>query len=591
MALDGVLLSFIAAEINSRLENARVDRVLQPERDELDIVFRMRKGSVRLLISASSNNPRLHFTQNPKENPASPPMFCMLLRKHLSSARFTGAEQSGFERILFLNFDCYNEFGDQVKKRLAVEIMGKHSNIILIDENGRITEAIKHIDDTMSSKREVLPGIRYELPPQQDKLNPVVAQPEEIMQRVLAIGAGELQKALLTVLQGVSPIVCRELAKQACRDTTIRTKELLPEQKERLIFFLKRFSQDIKENKGLPQLVMDAKTGKPIDFSFLDITQYGTAASVKRYDDFSQLLDAYYTERDRIERVSQRGHDFLNVITNAVERISRKIDNQLLELKACDGREQLRIIGDLISSNIHNLKRGQSHCELENYYEEDLPKLAILLDPMLSPQQNSQKYFKEYRKAFVAEKFLKEQIEAGERELKYLETVFDELSRASGENELLEIREELVQEGYLKNRAGTRRQGRMVKESPPHRFLSSDGFEILVGRNNRQNDKLTLKIAAKNDIWLHTRNIPGAHVIIRAGALKVPNSTVTQAAILAALHSHAGKSAQVPVDYTFVKNVKKPSGAKPGMVIYEDFKTAFVSPDSELSESLKQKNK
>jgi predicted ribosome quality control (RQC) complex YloA/Tae2 family protein len=584
VALDGALLSFITAEINTRLESARIDKIQQPEKDEIDITFRLRGGNEKLLLSASSNNPRAHFTQIVKENPMTAPMFCMLLRKHLSSARFAGATQPGLERILFLNFDCYNEFGDEVKRTLVIEIMGRHSNIMLLDEHSRIMDAVKHIDDTMSSKRQVLPGLLYEMPPKQDKTDVTDILPEEVLAKLRG-QKGELGKALIGVLQGVSPVVCRELAQLACRDAAAHVEAMTAEGEERLCYFLKKLSSDLKAAQGVPVLISQAKSGRPLDFSFMDITQYGTAASVRRYDGFSQLLDAFYSERDRVERVTRRAHDMLNVITNAVERISHKLDNQRNELKACVGRDRLKICGDLISSNIFKLERGMSRCELENYYENGSPLVAISLDPQLTPARNAQKYYRDYHKAATGEKVLREQISLGEKELAYLETVFDELSRATGESELAEIRDELTGEGYLKKHA--KRTDKRIHENAPLKFRSTDGFEIRVGRNNRQNDKLTLKMADKRDLWLHTRNIPGAHVIIQADGMPVPDSTLSQAAMLAALHSHAKDSAQVPVDYTFVKNVKKPSGAKPGMVIYDDFKTAFVRPDTELAAKLK----
>ena len=584
MALDGALLSFITAEINTRLENAKVDKLQQPERDEIDISFRLRGGSEKLLLSASSNYPRAHFTAVPKENPMTAPMFCMLLRKHLSGARFAGAEQPGLERILFLHFDCYNELGDAVRRTLAVEIMGRHSNIILIDEKGRIMDAVKHIDETMSSRRQVLPGLRYELPPKQEKRDVTDIPPQEVLEKLHG-QRGELSRALIGILQGVSPVVCRELAQLACRDAGARVEQMTPGQEERLAFFLKNLSAAVKDGRGTPVLVSDAKTGRPLDFSFMEITQYGTAASVRKYENFSQMLDAFYCERDRVERVTRRAHDMLGVITNAVERISRKLDNQRAELATCGDRERLKVCGGLVSSNIHRLERGMSRLEAENYYEEGSPTVGIALDPQLTPAQNAQKYYREYRKAATAEKYLREQIAIDEKELAYLDTVFDELSRAACESELAEIRDELVGEGYLKRHTGGRAEKRL-RENAPLKFRSSEGFEIFIGRNNRQNDKLTLKTADKRDLWLHTRNIPGAHVIVAARGGAVPPGTLRQAAVLAALHSRAKDSSQVPVDYTQVKNVKKPSGAKPGLVIYDDFKTLFVRPDTELAESL-----
>lgn len=586
MALDGVLLHFLTKELNERLAGARVDKIQQPERDEVDLVFRGREGSPRLVLTASPNNPRVHLSRIPRENPMQPPMFCMLLRKHLSGARFAGAEQPGLERILFVHFDCRNELGDEVRRTLAAEIMGRRSNVILLDENGRIMDAVKRVDASMSSVRQILPGLQYAMPPAQHKAALTAADPAQVAAGVRQ-GHGEAAKALLGLVQGVSPVVCREMIALACRDAGTRAEDMTPEQEERLAFFLGRLIRAVQAGEHTPVLIKDTATGRPLDFSFLNITQYGTAASVKSYPDFSTLLDDFYSERDRVENVGRRAHDMFTVISNAVERVSRRIDNQLAELRRSEDRAALKIRGDLISANMYRLKKGMTRCELENYYEEGSPRLPVELDPALTPSQNAQKYYKEYRKASVAEKYLTGQIAAGRSELEYLDTVFDELSRAGGVSEIAEIREELIAEGYLRRHGA--KAARRQKDSEPLHFRSADGYRILVGRNNRQNDRLTLHTAAKTDIWLHTRNIPGAHVIVSARGDAVPDSTLTQAAELAAFHSKARGSAQVPVDYTLVKNVKKPAGAKPGKVIYEDFHTAYVRPDPAVAAQCREK--
>lgn len=582
MALDGIFLSLIKNEINKTLEFAKVDKVQQPEKDEIDIIFRLRGGAEKLLISASANNPRIHFTQNSKENPMQAPMFCMLLRKHLCGGRFVGARQEGLERILFLDFECYNELGDQVRRTLAVEIMGRHSNIMLIDEDNRILDAVKHIDESMSAVRQVFPGMRYELPPAQDKLNILEVSPNELTQKILSHETGLLDKAILNSIQGVSPIICREIAQLVCRNTDTKVSLLDEAQQMRLTFFLQRISDDLKNNISTPIMVQDASTHKPLDFAFMEITQYGRATSTKNYETFSQLLDNFYFERDKTEHFSQRSQDILRIIANASERASRKIELQKAELVKCADRQYLKICGDLISSNLYKIKKGDTACELENYYVEGNPPQIIKLDFMLTPAQNAQKYYKEYRKASIAENHLLEQIETAQTEFEYLDTVFDELSRASFESELADIREELICEGYIKSRGKIKNSKngfvRKLKESKPLKFISPDGFDVYVGRNNHQNDRLTMKLAAKTDVWLHTRNIPGAHVVISANNTQIPDNTITYAASLAAAHSKARESRQVPVDYTLVKHVKKPSGAKPGMVIYDNFKTAFVNP-------------
>lgn len=586
MALDGVFLSFLTRELNEALEGGRVDKVHEPEKDEIDIVFRLRSGSAKLLLSSNPNSPRIHLTDTNKENPMSPPMFCMLLRKHLTGAKFAGVRQPGFERIVFVDFLARNELGDEVLRTIAVEIMGRYSNIILIDENGRIIDAVKHVDITMSRERQVLPGLQYELPPKQDKLSLSETPADAIVAKIRQGKDCELQKAIISTVQGVSPIVCRELSLLACGDATARVASLSGDDFKRLSSVLETLRGNIAARNGTPVLVADPATRKPKDFSFMPIKQYGDAVLTSEYKTFSELLDAFYTERDLMERMSQRSRDILNVITAAQARITRKLANQRTELERSRGREKLRICGDLVSANLYRLKKGMTSCRVVNFYEEDEPEVTVELDPTLTPSQNAQKYYNEYRKLSAAEKYLKEQIAAGEEELAYLETVLDELSRVQAESGLAEIRQELADEGYIKRRSVN--GSKHMKESAPMRFCSDDGFEILVGRNNRQNDRLTLKTAAKNDVWLHTKNIPGAHVIIVTNGRTVPESTLTQAAVIAAYYSKAKDSSQVPVDYTLARYVKKPNGAKPGRVIYENFKTAFVNPDPALVERLKQ---
>lgn len=584
MALDGIFLSYLTEEIGMALEGARVDKIHEPEKDEIDIVFRNRTGVSKLLLSSNPNSPRVQFTETSKENPMQPPMFCMLLRKHLTGAKFAGARQPDFERIIFLDFNTHNELGDEVMRTIAVEIMGRYSNIIFIDDNGRILDSVKHVDETMSRERQVLPGLTYEMPPKQDKLSISNTPADAIVARIRHGKDCELQKALISNVQGLSPIACRELSQLVCGDATIRTDMLQNDKWARLSAELETLRGNVQAKRGRPVMVCDINTKKPADFSFMPITQYGNSAETIEYDTFSKLLDAFYTERDRIERMTQRSRDMITVITGAIGRISHKIENQRQELAQSRDREHLRICGDLISANMYMLKRGMTSCTVSNFYKEDAPDVTVALDPALSPNQNAQKYFKEYRKATVAEKFLKEQIAAGEEELAYLDSVHEELSRVQNESGLAEIREELIGEGYLKRHG--KNAGKKSKESMPERFRSDDGFQILVGKNNRQNDRLTLKMAGKNDVWLHTRNIPGAHVIVFADGETVPDSTLTQAAILAASHSKAKGSAQVPVDYTLARYVKKPNGAKPGKVIYDNFKTAFVSPDPDLAQRL-----
>ncbi|MDY4191957.1 MAG: NFACT RNA binding domain-containing protein [Oscillospiraceae bacterium] len=584
MALDGAFLHELAHELSSVLLDSRVDKVYQPSREEIVLLMRWRGGSARLLMSAAADSPRIHFTKTNPENPKSPPMFCMLLRKHLGSGRLVEIRQLGMDRILHLVFESVNEMGDLVRLTLAVEIMGRHSNIILVGPDGRVIDAVKRIDLEMSSVRQVLPGIGYVLPPPQTgKLSLLESRGDEILARIEELENTDLSKALMKVLQGVSPVLCREAASYAVRDLDVRSRELDPEQRRRLSEYLDYLSSVLREHTGTPVLLSEP-SGRPREFSFVPINQYRGALLSREYPSYSELLDSFYGDRDLMERMKQRSHDLLRLLANTSDRIARRIEAQKEELGKCAQRDTLRQYGDLISANLYSLSKGMTEFSAQNFYDEALPTVQIRLDPRLTPAQNAQKYYAEYRKADTAERMLTGLIRQGEAELEYLDTVFDALVRATREAELAALREELTAAGYLKRRGG---QNRRPEKLAPLRYRSSDGFTILVGRNNLQNDRLTLKEAHNYDVWFHTQKIPGSHTVVVSEGRPVPDSTLEQAAVIAAYNSRARDSALVPVDYTIIKNVKKPPGARPGRVIYSDFKTAVVTPSRELSESLR----
>ncbi len=584
MALDGAFLHELAHELSSVLLDSRVDKVYQPSREEIVLLMRWRGGSARLLMSAAADSPRIHFTKTNPENPKSPPMFCMLLRKHLGSGRLVEIRQLGMDRILHLVFESVNEMGDLVRLTLAVEIMGRHSNIILVGPDGRVIDAVKRIDLEMSSVRQILPGIGYVLPPPQTgKLSLLESRGDEILARIEELENTDLSKALMKVLQGVSPVLCREAASYAVRDLDVRSRELDPEQRRRLSEYLDYLSSVLREHTGTPVLLSEP-SGRPREFSFVPINQYRGALISREYPSYSELLDSFYGDRDLMERMKQRSHDLLRLLANTSDRIARRIEAQKEELGKCAQRDTLRQYGDLISANLYSLSKGMTEFSAQNFYDEALPTVQIRLDPRLTPAQNAQKYYAEYRKADTAERMLTGLIRQGEAELEYLDTVFDALVRATREAELAALREELTAAGYLKRRGG---QNRRPEKLAPLRYRSSDGFTILVGRNNLQNDRLTLKEAHNYDVWFHTQKIPGSHTVVVSEGRPVPDSTLEQAAIIAAYNSRARDSALVPVDYTIIKNVKKPPGARPGRVIYSDFKTAVVTPSRELSESLR----
>ena len=579
MALDGIFLHHIKKEIEDKLIGGRVDKIYQPNRDELVFAFRTREENFKLLLSARPNTSRVHFTKINLENPKQPPMLCMLLRKKLMSAKLIEVEQKGLERVLVFKFDSVNELGDHVVLSLAVEIMGKYSNIIFVSEEGKIIDALKRVDAEMSSERLIFPGLLYRDPPPQDKLCILDCDISEIINKIHELPrAMSLSKALVAVMQGISPVVSRELEMIAGRCQELVTTEMSDADFGRLMFALRDLKDTALSCDGKPYTVIDGKLKKPKDFAFMNITQYGSAASVRRENSFSELLDNFYAERDSIDRMRAKSTDLLKLLSSREERLTRKINNQRAELLDCDKKEELRIKADLINSNLYSIPKNASSVELMNYYEEDYPMVTIKLNPAWSASQNAQKYYEDYRKAKTAEIKLQEQIDLGLKELQYIETVFYALTQAKTEQDLSEIRAELSEQGYVKNRGG-KKNGKATALGKPLKFEVSDGFTVLVGRNNRQNDKLTLKDASNNDIWFHTKNIPGSHVILVTDGREPTDKAMTEAAILAAKHSRAKDSSQIPVDYAKVRHVSKPQGAKPGMVIYVNYKTIYVNPE------------
>lgn len=577
MAFDGVMMHYVKEEIKSVALDARVSQIHQPNRDELVIALRTKNGNKKLLVSSRANSPRICFTEHSIENPATPPMLCMLLRKRLGGAKLVDVRQIELERIMFLDFIATNELGDKVKLTLCVEIMGKYSNIILIDENDNIVDALKRVDFTMSTQRLVLPNIKYELPPKQDKLCILECSGRDIVEKAINTPAEmRLSKALLSAMQGVSPIITRELEYMVGVDSN---RELTVIDKLKLIEMVDKLKEYIVSGEKSPTMMIKPE-GKPFDISFMDIMQYGEMASKKRFLDFSTLLDSFYYERDKAERMKVKGQDLLRLCSNIQDKLCRKIAVQEKELKDSLNRDKLRKKGDLLQANMYKMVRGQSFIDVEDYYDNN-KIVRIKLSPTLNPSQNVQKYYKDYRRAKTREEMLTVQIAKAKAELQYISAVQESLGRAESERELTEIRQELVDEGYLKNR-NPKGRNKALKLLPPKEYTSSDGFTIYVGRNNKQNDKLTLKTARNYDMWLHTKDIPGSHVIIVSDNREITDTAILEAASLAAYNSKAKESDNVPVDYTIVKNVSKPSGAKPGMVIYVNNKTVYVTPKESI---------
>ena len=581
MALDGITLGLVKNELKNYIIGSKIEKVHQPSKNELVLILRTRNGGYRLYLSCDGQSPRVHLTRYNLENPKVPPMLCMLLRKRLCGATLTEITQISNDRILIFEFDGTTEIGDRTKYYLICEIMGQRSNIILCDIDYKIIDAVKRIDEDKSSVREILPGLKYELPPMQEKCNIITDNSEKIVDIILSNPEKMLSKAILECIEGFSPIVGREIAYR----TVFGDKQvglLSHIEKERLENEIGIIKDEIINNKSFTMLVSNDKV--PFDFSFTNVRQYGTTLNKKEYDSISELLDDFYFEKDKINRTKRKAADLFKLLNSAIERTSRKINNRKAELEKSENREQIRIFAELITANQYRLTEKASVYQLENYYDNN-NLIDIPANPALSPLQNAQKYFKEYKKAVNAEKLLHNLIEEGEQELVYLDSVLDNLSRAETEREITEIRDELEQGGYLKIKKGNK----IKKEKPlqPLEFESSDGFRILVGRNNIQNDILTLKTAKNYDMWLHVQKHAGSHTIIIADKKEITETAIYEAACIAAYHSKAKDSSSVAVDYSIVKNVKKPTGAKPGKVIYNTYNTIYVTPEKEMIEKLK----
>ncbi len=574
MALDGIYLNFLVTEVNGLLSGAKVDKIHQPSKNELVFIMRTRGGMHKLYFSADANSPRFAVVNSVPENPQTPPMLCMLFRKRLVGATLLSVEQYGLDRIAFFNFDATNEIGDRVKLTLAVEIMAQHSNVILFDGDNRIVDALRRVDSEKSSYRLVLPGAQYKLPPAQDKLDIRNVEPKEICQGVFALANSKLSSAILKTMQGVSPLLSREIAFRVCGDDK-GVGELSTEEKMSLLCEISSLKSMVISGETKPTMVLD-ESEKPMEFSFMPITQYGGAYRVITKNDVFELLEGFYSERDRLLRTRSKGAELFKLIDNAIERTSRKLNNQREDLRKCADREDLRIKAELITAVQYKLEKGTSVYEVENYYDNNnIVKISV--DPALSPSQNSQKLYKEYRKACTAENMLIKLIEDGEQDLEYLKSVRDLLERSTLEREFSEIKDELISQGFIKPKKSTKKQ--MKKQAlPPLEFKTSQGLTVLVGRNNIQNDKLTFKVGKKGDMWLHAQKCPGSHVLLLSDGGEIPDDAIVEAAEIAAFYSSAKDGTVVTVDYTDVKNIKKPNGAKPGFVVYYTYYSVNVKP-------------
>lgn len=577
MAFDGITVSAIKAEIEDKILGGRIDKVYQPEKDEIILGIRSMGQAYKLLLTSNASNPKFHFTQTNPSNPMTPPLFCMVMRKHLQSGKIIKIEQPDFDRILNIYVESLNELGDYSVKKLVLEIMGRHSNIILTDENNTILDCIKHIGHDTSSVREVLPGREYTLPPSQGKINTLELDNNDFNEVLENNPSFEIQSVIYKNYTGISPIAASEICYRANVNGSTPVEALTDIQKEIVFNKFVELVEDIKANRFYPESITNEK-GKTIDFSPIEMTQFN-GLEIKKYTSISELIESFYANRDFAYRIGQKTQDLRKLITQNIERCIRKKDIQMQTLRSIKNRDELRLKGELLTANIYSIKKGMTTVELPNYYSENQELVAIELDSNKTPSENAQKYYKAYNKAKRTFEALKDQIKSNDEELAYLESVLTSVNNCTDEQDVKEIRRELREEGYVKKVKNQKDKSK--KHSVPLHFISQDGFDIYVGKNNIQNDELTLKFARPRDIWMHTKNIPGSHVIIVANGQTIPDTTLNEGAMLSAFYSKAKNSSKVPVDYTEKKNVKKPNGSKPGFVIYETNKTAYITTSEE----------
>lgn len=571
MAIDGLFLHFMKKELADFAIGSKIDKISMPTRYELVLNLRSRTGGKKLFISVGGNAPRVNFTTYAPENPPSPPMLCMLFRKMLTGATITDIRQDGLDRVLFFDFDATNDIGDRVKRTLVVEIMAQYSNGILLDEEGVIIDSLKRVDVTKSSFREVLPQRKYVLPPSQDKLNLMTAEMGEIINRISSFREKSLSAAILNALSGVSPLTGRELSYRVTLGDGM-VKELSPIHWERLQSELEELKEKLETGETKPCYLTD-DTGEMMDFSFMPLTLMNNSAKINSCDSLSSLLDTFYVEREKRQRAKTQAEDLFRNVSSLIDRTVKKINVRREELLSDDKIEEKRIFAELINVYLSSLPKGVSFYEIENYYDNNT-LVKIPASPELSPAKNAQKYYKEYKKAQTAKKVLSEQIEKGISELEYLRTVQDALGRAVTSGELSEIREELAQTGFLKRRSGAKNKKTSVL--PPLEFTSPGGYKVLVGRNNLQNDRLSFKIARKLDLWFHVQKAPGSHVVLCLDGDPLTDADAEYAAGLAVWFSSVRERNTAEVDFTPIKNLKKPPASNPGFVIYHVYKTIYA---------------
>lgn len=578
MPIDGVVVRNIVTELNSKILNGKIDKITQPEPDEIILTVRSAGENFKLLLSSSASYPRVHLTTVSKQSPINAPLFLMVLRKHIQSGKIIKIEQHNLDRIIKIYVESYDELGVLSNKIILCEIMGRNSNLVLVQENNNtIIDSIKHITPSMSSFRQILPGLKYSYPPMQDKMQPLYFNCDELKSRIEGSPAQtKLEKFISTNIDGVSIFAAREICFNAGLNEDSRISELHGQHKDKFIESVGLFINNIANNNFHPCLYYD---GSVLYDLYCFNLQYLKNMDIEPKDSISETIEQFFYKKDKSDRLRQRSADILKIVNNNIDRCYKKLAIQEEKLLECSQRDKWKLYGDLIMANLYSLRKGDSRAKVTNFYDEEQNDIEIPLDINFTPAENAQKYYKKYNKEKNAQLIVEKQKQDNLEEIEYLENQLVNINNCTEDDEIQEIRSELVSMGYIKK--GRKTASKNLKQSKPLHFMSSKGIDIYVGKNNVQNDYLTTKVADAYDIWMHTKNIPGSHVIIKGAGRGIDDQTIFEAAQLAAYYSKAKNSANVPVDYTEKKNVKKPSGAKPGMVIYYTNKTVYVTPDEE----------
>lgn len=588
MALDGLVIHSIVDELHKKLLGGKIDKVYQPENDEIVLHIRNNKENFKLVLSCSASNPRVYLASDyKKENPINAPMFCMLFRKYIQGGNIVNVSQVDFERIIKISVESFDELKEKTTKDIIIEIMGRHSNIILThSSNNKIIDSAKRIPPSVSRVRQILPGQTYVLPPKQDKLNPITDISLNSFVDTLSSFDSPIFKAIYSKFLGISPVIAKEICFRANIDENLLVSEISSDDISKIYREFHNLFKYIKDNVYNPCMVIDTSIDKVLDFSCINLSLFSNL-SIINDDSISKILENYYETKDIKDRIHQRSSDLRKSISIKLDRLYNKLNKQEKELIESENADIYKIKGELITSYIYMIEKGMESVEVANFYDPEYKNIKISLNTNFTPSENAQKYFKKYNKLKTAKKEITSQMEITKEEIDYLENIMLSIENCENLAELMDIREELGKVGYIRSKNNSKKETKLTTK--PHEFVSSNGFKILVGKNNKQNDHLTLKVASNEDIWMHTKNIPGSHVIIKTEGKEVPDETIFEGAMLAAFFSKSKMSSQVPVDYTKKKNVKKPNGAKPGMVIYDTNNTIYVTPTEELVAKLKSK--